>query len=32
MWFVQSELCAHMVMPTDASPRFNSSTISAYET
>ena len=32
MWLVQSELWAHMVMPTEASPRFSSSTISAYET
>ena len=32
MWLVHSELCAHIVMPTEASPRFSSSTISAYET
>jgi hypothetical protein len=32
MWLVQSELCAHIVMPTDASPRHSSSTISAYDT
>ena len=29
MWLAQSELCAHIVMPTDASPRQSSSTISA---
>ena len=29
MWLVQSELWAHMVMPTEASPRLSSSTISA---
>jgi hypothetical protein len=29
MWLAQSELCAHIVMPTDASPRLSSSTISA---
>ena len=29
MWLVQSELCAHMVMPTEASPRFSSSTMRA---
>jgi hypothetical protein len=29
MWFVHSELWAHMVIPTEASPRFSSSTIKA---
>src|SRR4029450_2908538 len=32
MWLEQSELWAHIVMPTDASPRHSSSTISAYDT
>jgi hypothetical protein len=29
MWFVHSELWPHIVMPTEASPRLSSSTISA---
>ena len=29
MWLVQSELWAHMVMPTEASTRFSSSTARA---
>ena len=29
MWFVQSELCAHIVMPTDPSARDSSSTTRA---
>src|SRR5438874_13794628 len=29
MWFVHSELWAHIVMPTEASPRHSSSTINA---
>src|SRR2546425_6237964 len=32
MWLAQRELCAHMVIPTDASPRFSSSTRSEEHT
>ena len=29
MWLLQSELCAHIVMPTEPSTRLSSSTASA---